>query len=107
MPRSWTNSLPNAKLMAGLARGSLHPRPSRVMDSVNRAAIIVRPKDPYFAWARALTEGQGGLECGSDFFVSVYLANASETGSQEAIIRRHFAEIFEEQLNRLARFWDK
>ncbi len=66
------------------------------MNSINRAAIVVRPKAPFFEWARSL---EGGLPETTEPWTSVYLVDAGETEEPSRILRRCFASIFEEQLN--------
>lgn len=65
------------------------------MDSINRAAIVVRPKEPFFEWASSL---EGGLPESTEAWCSVYLADAAEDDDPNQVLRRHFATIFEEQL---------
>ncbi len=65
------------------------------MYSINRAAIVLRPKKPFFDWARSL---EGGLPESTEAWCSVYLAEAAENDEPDEILRRHFAPIFEEQL---------
>ena len=65
------------------------------MQSINRAAIYVRPKQPFFDWAKSL---EGGLPEGESTWSSVYLADQDDGELPEAIIARHFFEIFDEQL---------
>ncbi len=62
---------------------------------INRAAIVVRPKTPFFDWARSL---EGGLPERAEAWYSVYLVEAAETDDPTKLLRRHFAAIFEEQL---------
>lgn len=64
------------------------------MHSINRAAIVVRRKQPYFDFARLLDDlpGTPGDGC------SVHLVAVAETESPTAIIKRCFPEIFAEQL---------
>jgi hypothetical protein len=66
-----------------------------IMHSINRAAIVVRPKPPFFDWARSL---EGGLPKSTEAWTSVYLMPASEGDQPEEIMRQCFEEIFEEQL---------
>ncbi|MEQ8789532.1 MAG: hypothetical protein RIC55_24775 [Pirellulaceae bacterium] len=63
------------------------------MKSINRFAIVVRLKEPYLVWARSIDDGDPDPET-----CSVYLADADENEPPEDVLRRHFAEIFEEQL---------
>ena len=65
------------------------------MNSINRAAIVVRPKTPFFNWARSL---EGGLPESTEAWESVYLVEAAENEEATCILRRCFASIFEEQL---------
>lgn len=65
------------------------------MHTINRAAIVVRPKSPFFAWAQAL---KGGLPESIDAWASVYLVAVNEDDQLDKIVRRCFGQIFEEQL---------
>ncbi len=65
------------------------------MNSINRAAVVVRPKAPFFEWARSL---EGGLPETTEPWTSVYLVDARENEEPSHILRRSFASIFEEQL---------
>lgn len=65
------------------------------MLSINRVAIVVRPKTPFFDWARAL---EGGLPESTKPWTMVYLAPADDGEQPKEILRRCFGEIFEEQL---------
>jgi len=65
------------------------------MYSINRAAIVVRPKKPFFDWARSL---EGGLPENTEAWCSVYLGEAAENDEPVEVLRRHFAAIFDEQL---------
>ena len=65
------------------------------MNSINRAAIVVRPKTPFIDWARSL---EGGLPETTVAWTSVYLVEAAESEESTRILRRCFASIFEEQL---------
>jgi hypothetical protein len=58
------------------------------MHSINRTAIVVRPKPLFFDWARSL---EGGLPESTEVWTSVYLVPAAEddepdadTGTEEA-----------------------
>lgn len=65
------------------------------MNSINRAAVVVRPKAPFFEWARSL---EGGLPEATEPWSSVYLVDAGENEDPSRVLRRCFALIFEEQL---------
>jgi len=65
------------------------------VNSINRAAIVVRPKAPFFEWARSL---EGGLPETTEPWTSVYLVAAGEKEEPSRVLRRCFALIFEEQL---------
>jgi hypothetical protein len=75
--------------------GPALPSKYRIMNSINRAAIVVRPKTPFFDWARAL---EGGLPENTQTWTSVYLVPADENDQPDKIVRRCFGQIFEEQL---------
>ena len=64
------------------------------MRSVNRLAIVVRPKPAFFQWAQSLE----GPSINMEPWCSVYLAWASENELPTTTLRRHFNEVFEEQL---------
>jgi hypothetical protein len=66
------------------------------MNSINRAAVVVRPKAPFFEWVRSL---EGGLPETTEPWTSVYLVDAGESEESGRVLRRCFASIFEEQLD--------
>jgi hypothetical protein len=65
------------------------------MKSVNRYAIVVRTKQPFFDWAGTL---DGGLPNSTNPWTSVCLVTAPDDEGPEKILRGNFAVIFEEQL---------
>ena len=65
------------------------------MNSINRAAVVVRPKAPFVEWARSL---DGGLPETTEPWTSVYLVDAGENEEPSCVLRQSFALIFEEQL---------
>ena len=65
------------------------------MNPINRAATVVRPKTPFFDWARSL---EGGLPEATEAWTAVYLVEAAEDEKPSRILPRCFAAIFEEQL---------
>ena len=73
------------------------------MHSINRAAIVIRPKAPFFDWARSL---EGGLPESAEAWTSVYLVPADESDQPDKIVRRCFGQIFEEQLETWHRIED-
>jgi hypothetical protein len=78
------------------------------MTSINRAALIVRPLEPYRAWARGLEENSPIDE--ADDLTSVYLVDLPDDGEPQQVIRAQFARIFDEQLAswmRDTRTWPK
>src|SRR5690606_18961064 len=70
-------------------------RKGKTMHSINRTAIVVRPKVPFFDWARSLASG---LPESMEAWTSVYLVPADETDEPDEILRTCFHEIFQEQL---------
>lgn len=65
------------------------------MHSINRAAIVVKPKSAFFEWAKTLEEG---LPHDSQTWTSVYLVSIDMLGEPGDILLRNFEQIFEEQL---------
>lgn len=65
------------------------------MRSINRVAIVVRPKPAFFDWAAGL---EGGVGESPTSWCSVYLAEAVEDDEPEDTLQRHFKGGFEEQL---------
>jgi hypothetical protein len=65
------------------------------MRSINRAAIVVRPKPSFFAWAATL---DGAFDCQGDAWTSVYLVSADDTDPPEKVLRESYTMIFEEEL---------
>jgi hypothetical protein len=70
------------------------------MRRVKRMAIQVRPKAPYINWANGLEEG--GVKLGSEYLPegNIYLIEDSDdlALNLEALLDRHYAAIFEEEL---------
>jgi hypothetical protein len=67
------------------------------MEMINRVAVLVRPKEPYLAWARQLDEeGPSIHEMAIEDLSAVYLMESAD--DPEPILRRRFGIIFEEQL---------
>lgn len=62
------------------------------MDSINRTAIVVRPKSPFFDWARFL---EGGSPESVETWTSAYLAPVGENDQPENVLRRRFEPILE------------
>ena len=68
------------------------------MFTINRIAVVVEPKGPYYAWARQLDEDGPSIDDKAPKDrCSVYLIEWAEAA--EPILRRHFGRIFEEKLN--------
>ena len=64
---------------------------------LNRAALIVRPKQPYMAWAAGLDDSE--LVPSFDGEQTVYLVPAFEDDDEaEDVLAQVYAEIFEDQL---------
>ena len=64
---------------------------------INRVATVVEPKEPYFAWARALDGDDPMIDSLSpEALTSVYLIE--EADKAEGSLRRHWDWIFEEKL---------
>lgn len=64
---------------------------------LNRAALIVRPKEPYIAWARDLDDS--GLVPSVEGEQTVYLIPGFEDDdAAEKILAQVYAEVFEDQL---------
>ncbi|MFO0804410.1 MAG: hypothetical protein U0791_14965 [Gemmataceae bacterium] len=75
------------------------------MRSINRFAIVVTAREPCRAWARSCPDASFTDDEVDDAFASVYLIDECEP---DRVIRRHYAKIFEEQLNSWHRdeaFW--
>jgi hypothetical protein len=66
--------------------------------TINRAVLVVRPKQPYLDWAMALDDGaEDALSLREHF--SVYLVAEDPEGRKEsAPVRRYFRRIFEREL---------
>ena len=80
------------------------------MKSVNRLAIAVTPREPYLAWARAISDGSAAVDAMAESFTSVYLVDEPDVFDPDRLIRKHYALIFEEQLNswhRVESCWPK
>jgi hypothetical protein len=69
------------------------------MRTVNRTAIMVAPKEPYYAWAPALEPDSPIDEQMVDELSQVYLVDEPGDGEDfENLLRRHYVSIFERQL---------
>ena len=65
--------------------------------TINRIATVVVPKEPYFAWARALDDDEPTIDSlSSQALTSVYLID--EDDDAERSLRRNWDWIFEEKL---------
>jgi hypothetical protein len=69
------------------------------MRTINRIGIAVTPRKPYMAWAKSIDDGAASLEIVANEFTSIYLVEAPDAFKPEQVIRKHYAAIFEEQLN--------
>ncbi len=65
------------------------------MRSINRVAIVIRPKQAFFEWAKTL---EGEPLGNPQVWCSVYLVEASEDEEPLRTLQRQFKSIFEEQL---------
>ena len=71
------------------------------MSTINRAAVVVRPREPYLVWAKALDETGAAEEVWKDMREDpeVFLVRDLEaTTSIKAAIRESWSTIFEEML---------
>ncbi len=69
------------------------------MEFLNRAALVVRPKQPYIDWANAFDDG--GPQYDPDLHqVKIFLIDeAEDTRDIKKVVRRLRPAIFEEELN--------
>ena len=65
------------------------------MRSINRFAIVVRPRPAFFEWASSL---DGERMKSPENWCSAYLVGAPENDEPQAILQRHFQRVFKEQL---------
>ena len=64
---------------------------------INRIAAVVEPKEPYYAWARALDDEEPSIDSmWREKMTSVYLIDEEEDA--EDSLRRNWDWIFEEKL---------
>lgn len=69
------------------------------MKTINRSAFVVRPKEPYLAWAASQDADAPGVAHSLRDRVSVYLVPEDPAGREEtAPLADYFAEIFELEL---------
>jgi len=68
------------------------------MKTINRVAMIVRPKEPFLAWARSLDADAPAAVAAAGDPCSVYLADAAEDETPEVVVARHYRAIFDEEL---------
>jgi hypothetical protein len=74
------------------------------MTLVDRVAIIVRAKEPFLAWARAVDQDSTIDGLSPEELTTVFLVGGSSAYRPEKVLRRHFIAIFEEQLRSWRRF---
>jgi hypothetical protein len=79
------------------------------IECINRALIIVRPKEPFFAWADSLDQTEPrARSLGADILTSAFLV--SDEGEPKAQVKRNYRMIFDEKLLgwcRLPGLWPK
>ena len=69
------------------------------MRSINRAALLVRPKEPYLQWAASLDDEAPAMAESIKGKTSIYLVAEDPTGREEsAPIKRYFKDIFDHEL---------
>jgi hypothetical protein len=68
------------------------------MKWVNRMAVVVRPKEPYYAWARSLEADATIDGMRSRDLAEVYLVDQRDGENPEKVLQRCWQEIFEQQL---------
>lgn len=69
------------------------------MRLINRAALLVRPKEPYVAWAKSIDAEAGELAKSLSEQTSVYLVAEDPAGEEEsAPLDQYFDQIFEIEL---------
>ena len=69
------------------------------MHTINRAVLIVKPKNPYLNWVNGLNQSETPVTY--DELIteqSVFLIPAVDEGELELNMRRHFKTIFENEL---------
>jgi len=69
------------------------------MKSINRLAILVTPREPFLAWARAIAVESEVVDDAADSLTTVYLVEVPDEFDPVQVIREHYPEIFVEQLN--------
>lgn len=69
------------------------------MRTINRSAVVVRPKEPFIQWAMHVDDTSYQLEDSIRKHLSVYLVPPDPHGRQEAApLREYFHRIFVEEL---------
>lgn len=69
------------------------------MRIVNRVAISVVPKEPFMAWMRAIAGNAPEADASADEFATIYLVDERDVFDPQKLLRKHYAMIFEEQLD--------
>jgi hypothetical protein len=70
------------------------------MKDVDRVALMVRAKEPYWAWARSLDAKAPAHERAvRDDHETVYLAEVIDDEALETVVEEHYEEIFTQELN--------
>jgi hypothetical protein len=71
---------------------------------INRAVLIVRPREAFFTWADGLDQTEPrARSLGADCLTSAFLVSDVDKPKEE--IRRHYRSIFEEKLFGWFRCW--
>jgi hypothetical protein len=65
------------------------------MESINRAALIVKPVTPFYDWAKSLPNAPSYA---IQPWTSVYLVSCTEEDAPETLIQNNFSEVFEAEL---------
>lgn len=69
------------------------------MRTLNRAALVVRPREPYLKWAASIDDEAAEAAIPLRARVSVYLVAEDPRGEEEsAPLENYFEEIFEHEL---------
>jgi hypothetical protein len=66
---------------------------------LERLAIVVRPREPYFAWARSLEADSPIDNMTAAELSTVYLVPEGELANDEEILRRHHGYLFAAKLH--------
>ena len=68
------------------------------MESVDRTALMVRPKQPYIDWANSFEDGGPKYDQDRQHAKIYLIDEVADPSDIKKVVRRHWRDIFEEEL---------